>query len=416
VKIADKATSDDIAQGTDDSKWVTPKGLKDSNVGYQIGDILTTIRTDLGDKWALCNGASMDRNAFPELSNVMPKIPYPWSSKTISGIYITDSVYANGYWVVSGYGPDDSYGYIAYTTSITSSWTVKQINNSSILHITYQNGYFVATSKGTLLYTTDPSSNWSSVVDQDNYYNFGRIAYGNGYWVYCVEGRYDSNIFYSTNISGPYTSISLWGTSANTAPIRSVRFVNGYFVACGSKVVETNYVPSHQAIIAWSANPAITWTTKTLFTTLTAHNTNGNVMDIAYGRGIYMVVTNRTNSNGATPTVGIYYSSSLNGTWNYKQILQMAGAEGYTILFDGSLFLLMAFSGSGSYNSYAYYTPSITDWISYTIGSGRCYTMSYGPNFYIACPYNIIYYSDQTKLKLPSISTDQSYNYIKVKE
>lgn len=416
VKIADKATSDDIMQGTNDSKWVTPKGLKDGNVGYQVGDILTTARTNLGDKWALCNGMSVDRNLFPELSNLMPKIPYPWSSRTISGIYITDSVYANGYWVVSGYGPDDSYGYIAYTNSITSSWTVKKISNSSIVYITYQNGYFVASSKGTLLYTTDPSSTWTSIATQFSSDNTSRVAYGNGYWVYTIEGRYTSDIYYSTNISGPYSSISVWGTSARMFPILSIRFLNGYFVACGSKVVETNYVPSYQAMIAWSANPAGPWTTKTLFTTPTANGTNGEVRDIAYGRNTYMIVTNRTNSNGGTPTVAIYYSSSLSGTWEYKQILQSISAEGRIILFDGSLFVLLAFSGSGSYNSYAYYTPSLTDWASYTIGSGRCYTMSYGSDFYIACPYNILYYSDQTKLKLPSISTNLSYNYIKVKE
>ena len=417
VKIADKATSDDIAQGTNDSKWVTPKGLKDSNVGYQVGDILTTARTNLGDKWALCNGASIDRDSYPELSNVLLPIPYPWSSKTISGIYIKDSVYGNGYWVLSGYGPDDSAGYIAYTNSVTSSWTVKKIHTTSIVHINYQNGYFVASSKGMLLYTTDPSSTWTSVTTPDNYYNFGRVVYGNGYWVYAVEGRYDSDIFYSTNISGPYNSISLWGTSARTTPIKSIRFINGYFVACGSKVTETSYVPSYQAIIGWTKNPATTWATKTLFTTNTDNNTNGAAMDIAYGRNTYMVITNRTNSNGATPTTGIYYSGSLDSTWTYKQILAMAQADGRIILFDGSLFSVLIQGGTGSSaNSYIYYTPSLIDWISYTIGPGNAYTMSYGPNFYIACPSNTIYYSDQSKMKLPSITTDLSYNYIKVKE
>lgn len=35
--------------------------------GFQVGDTLMTARTDLGDKWLLCNGATISSNNYPEL-------------------------------------------------------------------------------------------------------------------------------------------------------------------------------------------------------------------------------------------------------------------------------------------------------------------------------------------------------------
>lgn len=35
--------------------------------GFQVGDTLTTARTNLGDKWLLCNGATISSNNYPEL-------------------------------------------------------------------------------------------------------------------------------------------------------------------------------------------------------------------------------------------------------------------------------------------------------------------------------------------------------------
>lgn len=72
VKIADKATADDVMQGTNDSKWITPKSVKEGikksiDDLANVGDIKTTIRTNLGDKWLLCNGAYIDAGHYPKL-------------------------------------------------------------------------------------------------------------------------------------------------------------------------------------------------------------------------------------------------------------------------------------------------------------------------------------------------------------
>lgn len=39
---------------------------------YKVGDTLTTARTDLGDKWLLCNGSIVNEEAYPELYSLLP--------------------------------------------------------------------------------------------------------------------------------------------------------------------------------------------------------------------------------------------------------------------------------------------------------------------------------------------------------
>lgn len=41
---------------------------------YEIGDVLTTSRTDLSDKWLLCNGATLNSSDYPELGSQLPGV------------------------------------------------------------------------------------------------------------------------------------------------------------------------------------------------------------------------------------------------------------------------------------------------------------------------------------------------------
>ena len=41
---------------------------------YEIGDVLTTSRTDLSDKWLLCNGATLNDSDYPELGSQLPGV------------------------------------------------------------------------------------------------------------------------------------------------------------------------------------------------------------------------------------------------------------------------------------------------------------------------------------------------------
>lgn len=41
---------------------------------YEIGDVLTTSRTNLSDKWLLCNGATLNDSDYPELGSQLPGV------------------------------------------------------------------------------------------------------------------------------------------------------------------------------------------------------------------------------------------------------------------------------------------------------------------------------------------------------
>lgn len=42
---------------------------------FEVGDVLTTMKVSMGDNWALCNGAKVPRSEYPELSNMIDKLP-----------------------------------------------------------------------------------------------------------------------------------------------------------------------------------------------------------------------------------------------------------------------------------------------------------------------------------------------------
>lgn len=72
VKIADKATADDVYNGTDDSKWVSPASLSGSVL--KIGDIQASgrnLETETNGKFLHCDGRLLLRTAYPDLFNAI---------------------------------------------------------------------------------------------------------------------------------------------------------------------------------------------------------------------------------------------------------------------------------------------------------------------------------------------------------
>ena len=62
--------------------------------GFQIGDTLTTARTNLGNKWLLCNGAQITPSDYPELSSLFTAQKYLF---TQTGKNATVSFHTNNY-------------------------------------------------------------------------------------------------------------------------------------------------------------------------------------------------------------------------------------------------------------------------------------------------------------------------------
>lgn len=72
VKIADKATSDDVYNGTDDSKWVSPASL--NGTVLKIGDIQASgrnLETEMNGKFLQCDGRYLSKTTYPDLFNAI---------------------------------------------------------------------------------------------------------------------------------------------------------------------------------------------------------------------------------------------------------------------------------------------------------------------------------------------------------
>ena len=81
------------------------------NYDWQIGDIRSTARTDLGDKWLLCNGSVIDTSdEYSEVGDLLGKSAGSWilENTVATNNFFTSSVssiwagYVNGKYVAMG--------------------------------------------------------------------------------------------------------------------------------------------------------------------------------------------------------------------------------------------------------------------------------------------------------------------------
>lgn len=88
------------------------KSIENLKRVYEVGDTLTTLRTDLGDKWLLCNGDAVSESEYPDLWNILNT----WTGTkkvelqtTNSNIAINQYLFAGNYIVMAGKPYSDTY-------------------------------------------------------------------------------------------------------------------------------------------------------------------------------------------------------------------------------------------------------------------------------------------------------------------
>lgn len=357
-----------------------------SAVNYQIGDTLTTARTDLGDNWLLCNGATISINDYPKLNILPPQFSGVWDSQTAEtnvariryvngyfvmfgsglygGIYYTqdpssgwtkmdlnpymayDISYGNGYWVLI-FGSASSRG-IYYSSTIEGAWEnySSSYSNFNVASLTFGDGYFVAVGgNGQSFYASDPtaSSNWTKTTGVSTSNDFTDIAYGNGFFVSIDD---QSHVFYKSSPTGSWTQYGV-----DSKKFLSVKFLNESFFICST--TGTYYTQDPSSSGNW-----------TLLSTLSPE---AGQNDIAFGDGYYIAIASGQNSK-----IGIYYSKSLTEEFVLNPSLE----------------------NSSSYNTLAY-------------GNGIFVTGSDATT--------TVYFASGSKISLPNISLDKTYTYIKAK-
>lgn len=127
VAKADVATAADIEAGTSTTKWVTPKGLKESNTTLGLGDIKHTFRTDLGNNWVLCNGDIYSPSEYPDLYSLTPSI---FTGKNWAYVGSDNPSYDAGY----GLAGNEDVAFVITEQKQVQAGYVWDIKNRNFLH------------------------------------------------------------------------------------------------------------------------------------------------------------------------------------------------------------------------------------------------------------------------------------------
>lgn len=70
------------------------KNISQSSAAFQVGDTLTTARTNLDDKWALCNNEFLAFSEYPELKGLLPKSNFDFLKiGDVTGQYASTLIY-----------------------------------------------------------------------------------------------------------------------------------------------------------------------------------------------------------------------------------------------------------------------------------------------------------------------------------
>lgn len=392
---------------------------------HKVGDILTTVRTDLGDKWLLCNGEIFDKESYPELSAIKQLNPLDTFSDlseslgTSSSDYPHDAIYANGYYVIVFRNSDTSELFVMVSQDLVS-WSKKTLADTSLTSITYpyieyENGEFLVfgpnynvKAYNFLYHSADPLGEWNYVefahgISTNTLHDVTGMAYGNGYYV--MLGYYNNKIYlwFTTTLDGSWSRISL---SDQTAYPGRLRFIEGNFLFSYPSGDEKT------ANICSFTNPAGAITSSPICTMETAYS--GSYSDIVHVNGEYIIFA-FSDYSGADSL--LFHANSIDGNWDCLKLSSRYGVNSRACTLDDKFYVLL---DASNYLSALYYGPdvghieelAITKETSSTISSvglaisedAILCTMYKG-----GCIANV-------RTKLPAISVDAAYAYIKAAE
>lgn len=195
--LASGSTLDDALQSV----------VKDGGA-FQVGDTLTTARTNLGSKWLLCNGTQITQTDYPALVGLLGAKPFNWVSKgtsTTANIdYIVNKTTATGdLFLAKSSTPVDSKYYCYYSTDLLSWQTLK--TNLYPFKIWCVNGTWIISVDGKVYYYSGEDMNFNNFVMFNGISSVSGVAYWNG--KYYLNGpdtsleRQNSSMFIYTDLS-----------------------------------------------------------------------------------------------------------------------------------------------------------------------------------------------------------------------
>lgn len=380
---------------------------------FEVGDTLTTVRTDLGDKWLLCNGEYVATEDYPLLKKFPspPKIDY---YGTISFDSNGSVAYGNGTWVAVGYmeanNTSSQYPYIFTATDPAGTWTGKQIGTVAtyLTGITYGNGMWVVTGRRAVsgynpcIFTaTDPTGTWTEKQIDSKQYSIEDVAYGNGVWVAVgVNTNRYPYIYTTTDPEGTWTGQQI---STKRSRLQRVEYADGVWVAVGNG--DTN--DTSASFIYTATDPTGTWTGRNA-----GPYTLGGVH---YHNGVWVAV----GVHDYTDTSRVFIATNPEGTWEEKYP-DLGDIDWCGVTWSGGRWIIVGSTSSDSYARIYSAADPAGAW-ELVIDAGYydelCGIDSDGEVWSVAgVKSHRLYVFTNAAVKLPTISTDGVYTYIKAKE
>lgn len=358
LDLASKAELGLLSDGLDDAL----AKLNNFDDRYQIGDTIVTTRTNLGNKWLLCNGATVNSNDYPELgqyfkANVLRF--YKCAEYPVNNLYSTDTfsfdvrpihlTSTDGILMFAAYRSSSSsqFTYIlAYKRVDDDAWTDCTGNGvSNALYsdtkIQWLNDAFVVlpcfhtrtVGNNPAYYCAEtPKSSTSFVqiatpsVGTDCSWGHG-IYWNNKYYIVGVgSSRTNSYLFVYDNLGTTPESILL---TTKSAVSRDITIVNNKLC------IRTTYGGSKVSFVLIDTNNAIENVTITLDASLTSEGTIWGDLYQLGNNYIFISRYNKTttlrvaNSLSSTFTQFKTYTDDSNITFLQKSNMLISSAKDY---------------------------------------------------------------------------------------
>lgn len=458
---------------SDDGQHEMIPGATTSGDPYKVGDVLTTARTDLGAKWLLCNGDTLDRDLYPELATLFPysgDITGEWTAKGIGELVsasgstdnptIADMIYVNGIYILCGYtvGNSKNVPFVATASSLNETFTIYHLTDESSIdlraeYISYENGYYIVTDTHSkrLYYALAPAGPWS-VMDfssaSPSIDNMTNVIYVDGYYYFVTSTRtHDSGTYTIKNkwrcyrshiLSGSWESKDIYDDgllNPDNAYASKLTYLNEYFTVSYAEVRLENSAMGETAAcectllytaVPWSSGA---WSSAQIWSD-TSQGLNNSIADgLLYLNGYYYLMGRKQTTSGTLVSY-LCYSASLSGPWSMRTVMTSAAVtSAYNtdteIIFAGNTFAGAISSPSAEAITKTFSSGELTDGIArsqeinvirnfngpYIIGGSR-------PTAVLSGPWQaMIASSDSNEISLPSVSlSDKLYTYIRAKE
>lgn len=438
------------------------------NYDWQIGDIRSTARTDLGDKWLLCNGSVIDTsNEYSDVGDLLGKSAGSWvleNTVTTNNFFISSvssiwAGYVNGKYVAMGIDFSNSNNVtakISYSDSLEGNWTQITLKNPTsinseymynagitFLNRTYYAGAVITVGMMThlcVIWASTDLNNWSLVYNSGNK-NWGISQVGTikacsnkiAMPVFCSVEE-NSITYHQLQVVQMSTTNSTWNITQLYSLDSSYWDAGNLFVSVANDVlfitcwvneaINSGMKPYSKYQLIFNSTSAQGWSRSTFLGPDSSGMNRGvsqtNVSNVIYINGTYYIVGTHIFSGYDYNAIGygdLYSSTSATSgtmTWNLSSTQGRNIATPCYLLQEGKFYV---FYTNGKYSQMNSLDSNLPDAITITNVSALGEISLLSTSRLVSNNSNsvlVLNLMEWTSI-LPNITVDKGYAYIKVK-